>query len=240
MINRDLEKMREAWNNDLSMAMDTLSEKDINQYRMKSSRDITKLFRSGLLTDLSLKALLVLSFVSLLFLYPHQSSVMIVIGAAGTVSLAGLFYQYLALRMVPGGMSAEDSIRQTISKRIDYYNRWHVRSIFVGALTSALLIISGMLFYFYFEYGEVRPLEIDDFIVLGAIPVLGFILGAIIQFRHHNFHIRQIESIIDDIDTDQVDTSVMIQYRYRRRRMIVVYLVTFTAGLLVFLYFAFR
>jgi len=236
----NLEKIRASWKNNPAFSEAGLSPEIIAQYRSKTSRETTKLFRSGLVTDITLKAVLMVSFVVLMILYLHQPMTMIIIAVGGIVTLSGLVYQLRTLGRVPGNRPEEMTIRQSLESKVDYYNRWHVRSLMVAALTNAMLIISGMLFYFLFEYGEVRPLALDDFIVLGAIPVVGFALGAFIQLKHHSFHMGQIETVLDDFDAEQLNAAGFLRYRQKRKRIIAIYFLAFLAGLLIFLYVAFK
>ena len=58
MSTDELDQLQEAWKREKGLQQESLSAADIKQHLGKSSRDIGKLFRSGLVTDLFIKGIL--------------------------------------------------------------------------------------------------------------------------------------------------------------------------------------
>jgi hypothetical protein len=110
----------------------------------------------------------------------------------------------------------------------------------VGALSNSLFILSGMLYYFYFKYGEIRPFQWDDYLVFGVALLIGFALGAFAQVKQHNFHVKQLENCLQEINEDKISTYTIREQRNKKRRISLIFLLALVSGLLVLAFFIFR
>jgi hypothetical protein len=110
----------------------------------------------------------------------------------------------------------------------------------VGAVSNALIILSGILYYFFFKYGEIRPFQWDDYLVFSLTMLIGFGLGAAVQIAQHRFQIKQLESCLQEIDEDAISTLTLREQRNKRKRMILAFLLALVCGLLLLSYFIFR
>jgi uncharacterized membrane protein YfcA len=109
----------------------------------------------------------------------------------------------------------------------------------VGALSNALLIVSGMLYYLYFKYGELRPFTWEDYLVLGSVILIGYFFGAYVQIAQHNFHVRQLESCLQEIDENIINTYTLRKQKNRKRLLILIFVLAIVCGLLLLAYLVF-
>ena len=128
----------------------------------------------------------------------------------------------------------------TLEEKISFYHQTYTYSLYVGALSNALIILSGILYYFYFKYGEIRPFQWDDYLVFSLTMLIGFGLGAAVQIAQHTFQIKQLESCLQEIYEDVISTITLREQRNKRKRMILVFLLALVCGLLLLSYFIFR
>jgi hypothetical protein len=140
-------------------------------------------------------------------------------------------------RSTPSDLSSEPVIRRSLEKRIDFYHKKYVKSLYIGALSNSLIFVSGSLYYFYFKYGEIRPLDLTDYLVFGGATLIAFILGAAVNIYHMNFQVKQLESCLAEIDEDSISELTLKKQKNKRRRLFLIMLLALISGLLLLAYF---
>jgi hypothetical protein len=233
MKERDFDKYKAAWKSEQGFEKNTLSEAAIQVFMKSKSKEINKLFRKGLVFDIVLKSVLGVSFIVLTVLFFSNLNVLIIssliiTGIAILISFLGRM-----LKKIPEADYAEDNLREVLGKTIGFYKDKYIPSLYVAALSYSLFIICGTLFYFYFMYGEVRPFETDDYFVYGITIILGFALGAYAQIKLHNFHIRQLELCLNEIDEHTINGLTVKNQQAKRRQILLIFFVSIVCGLLL-------
>lgn len=229
----DFDQYKAAWKSDQGFEKNTLSEADIQGFLKSKSKEIYKLFRKGLIFDIALKSVIGASFIVLVVLFFSSLKVVltssfIFAGITFAISIQGRM-----LKKIPIPDYAEDNLRKVLERTIGFYKDKYIRSLLLAALSNSLFIISGMLFYFYFKYGEVRPFETDDYFVFGFTIIVSFILGAYAQIKLHNFQIRQLELCLTEIDENTINELTIKNQKARRRKLFLIFLLAIICGLLV-------
>lgn len=229
----DIEKYKAAWKSEQSFEKNTLSEADIQNFMKKRSKEINKLFKKGLLLDMVLKSTIGVSFIVLSVLYFSSMKVLIISSLLFAGIIIAIFFQGSMLRKIPYVDYVADNLRKVLENTINFYKNKYLRSLYVGALSSPLFIISGMLYYFYFKYGEIRSFEMDDYFVFGVTIILGFILGLYTQLKLHNFYVRQLELSLTEIDENTITELTIKRQNYKKRQLFLIFLLALICGFLV-------
>jgi len=235
----DLDALKAAWKNEESFEDQRLSEIDIENFLSSKSKDISRLFRRGLIFDIVLKSLIGISLIGAFFLLKTNQSLML-ISSILMLILWAIRYQWLMIARIPKTTASDPVIRTSLENKVRFYRQHFKKSLYVGALSNSLFILSGMLYYFYFKYGEIRPFAWDDYLVFGVTIILGFALGVYIQITQHSFQVKQLEDCLQDIDEDAMTTLKLRDQRNKRRRMILIILLALICGLLLLAFFIFR
>lgn len=236
----DLDKLKTAWKNEQSFEDQRLSESDIKRFLSKKSKGISQLFKMGLIVDIVLKTLVVLSFAGIIILFKENLNMVLLASAIILGLIWAIRFQWLMIGKIPQSGASEPVIRTTLEEKISFYHQKYTYSLFVGAVSNALIILSGILYYFFFKYGEIRPFQWDDYLVFSLTMLIGFGLGAAVQIAQHRFQIKQLESCLQEIDEDAISTLTLREQRNKRKRMILAFLLALVCGLLVLSYFIFR
>lgn len=236
----DLEKYRSAWKNEQSFDSQKLSDNDIKKFLQANSKNINKLFKTGLSIDIVLKSLLAISFAGLIVLFAHQQTVVLVNAALIALSVGGIIYQIRTYQKVPKNKQPLQNIRTSLKSKIDFYNNLYIKSLFVGALSNSMVFLSGIMYYFYFKYSAIRPFQLDDYLVFGTAIILSFALGAFIQIKQHNFQIGQLESCLKDIDEDNLDEYNIKKLKNQRIKNMIIAAIFLVLGLLLLTYIIFN
>jgi hypothetical protein len=240
MEETDLQRYKASWKAEKAFEKGILSETDIQGFLKRKSRETGRLFRKGLIFDMVLKSVIAASFLVLPALFAFSLKVVVIGALMLAGSIAAILYQANILRKIPHTDYASDNLRKVLESRIGFYRKKYIHSLYVGALSNPFLFISGMLFYFYFKYGGIRPFALDDFVVFAVAIIISFVLGSYAQIKQHNFHIHQLEVCLDEIDENTMTALTLKKQRNRRRQLWLMYLLAIISGLLVLAYFLAR
>jgi hypothetical protein len=235
----DLDSIKAAWKNESSFEDHRLSELDIENFLSSKSKDISQLFRKGLIFDIVLKSVIGVSLIGIFFLLRANQSI-ILVSSILMLILWAIRYQWLMIARIPKTSTSDPVIRASLENKIKFYRQHFIKSLYVGALSNSLFILSGMLYYFYFKYGEIRPFAWDDYLVFGVTIIIGFALGAYVQITQHSFQVKQLENCLQDIDEDAMTTLTLRDQRDKKRRLILIILLALVCGLLLLAFFIFR
>jgi len=236
----DLEHMKTAWKKEKSFEDKSLTEADIKAFLHKKSRDISRLFSVGLTFDIAYKGIIGLSFLGILLLFSGNQHIILMVAAILLGLICTIIYQWRLIKRVPGTGASDPVIRTTLENKVLFYHEHYIKSLYVGALSNSLIILSGMFYYLYFKYGEIRPFQWDDYLVLAVAIVIGFFVSAIAQRAQFNFQIKQLESCLQEIDEDTITTHTIREQQNKKRQMIRLLLLAIICGLLVLAFLIFR
>ena len=238
----NLEKYKSAWrqHNQNISGTQKLTERDIMNFIEKQSIGISALFRKGLIIDSILKSTVILSFIFLIFMFQENMTVigfnLLLIVIAGIL----LLFQFKYYREINAMEDLSGDLRDAIKNKIDYFNRKYVKAIYIGAFSNPLLVTSGMMYYFYHKYGQIRPLDTTDVFVLGSTVFISFVVAAFIQMKQHRFHINQLETCLHDLDEGAIDELTIKKLKNKRLQLILISLIALMFGVLLLLYLAAR
>jgi len=235
----DLDSLKAAWKIERSFEDPTLSEADIKAFLGGKSNDISRLFRKGLIFDIVLKSVIGISLIGIFFLFKANQSI-ILISSILMLILWSIRYQWLMIARIPETTASDPVIRTSLEIKVKFYHQHFRKSLYVGALSNSLFILSGMLYYFYFKYGEIRPFTWDDYLVFGITIIIGFAFGAYVQIAQHNYQIKQLEDCLQEIDEDSITALTLRDQQNKKRRLILICLLALICGLLLLAFFIFR
>ena len=235
-----MDSLKSAWKNEQGFENKSLSESDIQHFLQQKSRDITQLFRKGLIFDVVLKSLVGISLIGIIILFTGNLKMVVALAAVLGVLLWTIWFQIKMYRNIPIESISPPVIRTSLENRIQFYRKRYMKSLYIGALSNVLIVVSGSLYYFYFKYGEIRPMDLTDYLVFGTAIILAFLLGAVVQIAQHNFQVRQLESCLKEIDEDSMTVLTLKEQRNKKLRLFFVALTAVVLGLLLLAYLIFR
>ena len=236
----DIESLKSAWKNEQGFENKTLSQSDIEKFLRKKSRDITQLFKKGLGFDVVLKSIMGASLIGIILLFSDNLALVISMIVLLGLNLWAIWFQVNMYRRIPQTDMSTPAIRSSLEKRIQFYHQHYIKSLYIGALSNVLVFVSGSLYYFYFKYGEIRPLDLVDIVVFGTAIIIAFVFGAVIQIAQHNFQVKQLESCLQEIDEDSITVLTLKEQRNKKLRLFFIALLALVCGLLLLAYFVFR
>jgi hypothetical protein len=240
MNEHELERYRTAWKGGQEFGRQPLGQDAIDAVLNKESKNITRQFRVGLLTDMALKGAAAVALVGLLFLYSGQPTVNWLNAFVLAFTLFLLFVQWKTLRRIPGHGLAGDSLRRCLHQTIRFYRKRFVRALYVGAVSGSLVFYVGVFYYSWFRYGGIRPLDADDYAVFIGGLLIAYAFNAVAQRWQMNFHVRELEFCLQEIDAESLTEQDLRKKRHRRVRVSLMWLVWAVLGVLVLAWFLAR
>lgn len=234
-----LEKFKQSWKNGIDKILtdQSISEIEIKNYLNMRSKNITRLYKKGIWTDIGLKGLIFASFSVLVILYLGNFKIILFNTVLIASCLLLIFFQRKILKSVKKMEQAIVNLKQSLSDNITFFNKKYIRSVFIAALSSPLIFISGMMYYFYYKYGYIRPLDATDFVVLGIAVILAFIISFLSQLYQFKFHINQLEECLNDLTEEKITAQTLKRQKAKRLLLLSATVLALTFGLLLLLYF---
>ena len=235
----NLEEYKSAWKTEKSFSEEKLSVDQITKFMQKTSLSISGLFRKSIFIDITIKILLIFSFGVLLVLYSNQNPILLINSVFILLTIFGIVVQIKTFKKIPDEKNADQNIKTLLYSYIDFYTKKFVLSLIITSLSSSLFFISGAFYYFYYKYGTIRSFQYDDYLVFGTIIVISFILSAFVQIKNFNFHIRQLENSLSDIEKETINESNIKNYKKLNTRNLIIYSIILFIGLLLLILFLF-
>jgi hypothetical protein len=230
----DLEKYRSAWEEEKSFNVKILSRSEQGSYLKRRSKGIVSSFRTALAIDAVLKIALCISFITLIFLYSNQT--VIVAACSILFALTGylLLLEFKTYRKIPGHKEYSVDIRTFLERGIRFYRTEYFKTLYFTALSSPLILISGMFFYHFYKYAGVRALDFIDVLVIGLFCLAGFILSAIVYTKNFGFRIRQMQECLDELNSGGIDEMTVRKHARHQKMILIVVILLLIIGLALF------
>jgi phosphotransferase system glucose/maltose/N-acetylglucosamine-specific IIC component len=236
----DLERYKAAWKGEPRFGRQALSTPEIEAVLQRESRTVTRQFRTGLLVDIVLKSVSAAALAGLLFLFRGNTAVSIMNTVVLAFTLFLLFLQWGTLQDVPRPRVAAESLKSGLETMIRFYRERFLRALYVAAVSGSLVFYIGVLYYSWFKYAGIRPLDTDDYIVFISGLLLAFAINAVAQRWQAAFHVRELEACLQEMDAETLSRQHLRKQRHRRTRVTLMWAVWAVLGILVLAYFLAR
>jgi hypothetical protein len=175
----------------------------------------------------------------LLVLYSNQNPILLINSLFILLTIFGIVVQIKTYKKIPDVKNTDQNIKTLLYSYIDFYTKKFVLSLIITSLSSSLFFISGAFYYFYYKYGTIRSFQYDDYLVFGTIIVVSFIFSAFVQIKNFNFHIRQLENSLSDIEKETINESNIKNYKKLNARNLIIYSIILFIGLFLLFLFLF-
>ena len=231
MKNIDIENYKSAWKEEKNFTKATLSDSEIRTYIMKRSKGLTGSFKAGLILDIILKIILGLSFIILMVLFKGRIEIVGLCTASILLLIYLLWIDITTYRKIPGQEGYSEDMHNFLKNRIEFYRTKFLKTVYIIALTNPFVFLSGMLFYFYFKYGVIRPLQVGDILVFSIFCIAGFALGAFIQVKQYNFQVNQLEDCLREFELNGINEDTVKRHKKQKRTILIIFIIALIVGL---------
>jgi hypothetical protein len=196
---------------------------EIAAFRDARSGDFTTWIRTGLGIDLALKILVMIVMMVLAFIFRFQPVVLIFCLISIFLLVFLIPYEYAVRRRAADLDRRDASIQELLMAKIDFLRGMYNRVQFIQGLTNPLLVIAGTLIYFHLTYRLVPPLDFRDFLILGTIIVLSYMITLPANLATYGFQLRNLQGCLSSL-TDPEGYEEEARRFERRRKMLTILL----------------
>jgi hypothetical protein len=179
-----------------------LKPEKMETYIMKESTDFLKKLRINTMFDLILKAIMCIGLAVVWIMYPSNH---LVAGSTVFLVLCSLVLGYSLwniLNQVQNVEGFNDSTMNITKQSIELYSRQSVIFPFSWAVTMAMFYILGMFLYHHFVYGEIKPFDnMQDLIVLSLFLLIGIVFAYVSNYYVAVKRLRSLHYLFLDLDS---------------------------------------
>jgi hypothetical protein len=236
----NFEKYRSAWKDEGSFGNRSLCRDEIDAVLNRESKDTSRQYRVGLVTDMVIKGVGAAALLGLLWLFRDNPAVSWLNTIVLAFTLFLVFVQWKTYLDIPPATLAGTDLRHCLQAFIRFYREQFVRSLYVAAVSGSLVFYIGILYYSWFRYGGIRPLDSEDYAVFITGLLLAFGINAVAQRWQFGFHVRELEACLREIDAETLSEQKLRKQRFRQLKVRLMWLVWAVLGILVLAYFLAR
>jgi|GEM_PF-2382791 len=196
----ELEDMKKIWARmEKDQVRTEYSQEEISAFRKARSKDFTSWIRTSLGFDLVMKSLVAVSLIIMAVLFRMQPAVFAVCLITLIMVLIMIPYVW-SVRASAGHFDrADGTIQETLTQKITFLKKMYYKVQFVQSLTNPMIVITGLLFYYYISYRFVPPFHYTDWIVTMLLLLLSFVLTLPATLSIYGFQLRNLQGSLSSL-----------------------------------------
>ena len=177
----------------------------IEKFVSNRSTSVLESIRKTLILDITLKVAFTAVFLAdAILYYGVQANVFAICVAAILIAVPLILGQLRTLRYFDQLTDYAQSTREKLVKTLTFLRTRFFTTILSISSTYIYVFVSGMLMYFFFTYGRVRPLDGIDFLVFSTFMVIGVVMNIVINGGQVKYHIKHIEACLSDLNDSEL------------------------------------
>ncbi len=214
--------------------MKKYSLEDIQSYRKKQSKKISRSSRFGILFDIFYKCTSIAGLIYLLIFLNYQYPYKIVISLLLVISFILVFVEFGFLKKL-NLITEGDSVIENLRKKLHFFKTTYKKFVFISALSSPLFVVAGFFLYYYFKYNEIKMGTPFEDPVLYLFPVIAYLISLFGQWPAYKNQLRELNESIEDIEDTQTVSIKIEEAKKRRKKFIIISSILILIGVLIFL-----
>jgi hypothetical protein len=111
----------------------------------------------------------------------------------------------------------DGTIQETLTQKITFLRKMYYKVQFVQSLTNPMIVITGLLFYYYISYGFVPPFHYSDWIVTTLLLLLSFILTLPATLSIYGFQLRNLQGSLSSLQDPEGYELETVKFKNRQR-----------------------
>lgn len=241
MENNGFERFSKAWkkSGEADSTKKMYSEEDVKLFKMKKSKDFSRALNNSIVLDLAFKTIVIAGMLLLIWFYRTDVILVSTLVILIVLSVFILIHENGIMQEFQKTDDYSRELSATIQQKLRFYKNHFPPLRWMLALTNALLVWVGSLYYFYFKYGYYRVEDFVDVLVNLLMVGIAFAISYFSTNYQYKFNMLELEENLADLD-DEASVAIHIETQKRRKyRMIVRFAILAALGLLLFIYLFF-
>lgn len=207
--------LKDMWNKAENLLSSSEYESSaIERFISKRSNSTAQKVKKMIFVDIVVKSVVLFVLIIDIFLY-MGTSIVIAVCVSGIFLLALLIlYQYKMLNRFSKIADYGQSTKHKLASMLTYLRSEFFSTLLAISVGYPFMFISGLLLYFYAEYGQVRPLDGVDIIVFSIFIIGGLAFNFYVNQKQVDYQIKHLETCLSDLNDSSlqlVSTNLELQ-----------------------------
>jgi len=215
------------------------SENEINIFKMKKSADFSKALNTSIVFDFALKGILAVAMVLLIWFYntnlPIVSMLVLLIG----ISLFLIKKEFSIRRKFSSLDDLSKELSTVLRSKIAFYHDSFPKLKWMLAISNALFVWIGSMFYYYSKYGYYKIEDLTDVLVSVAICLMAFAISYFAMTFQYKYHIHELQECLSELNDEQATALTIKRQSNRKTVFILITVLAAITGILLFGYILF-
>lgn len=211
-----------------------ISREEIDNFRLSRSGQIFGYIRKAIWTALVTNGILLTMLVIFSFISGIQENLMVTLLTLDVCLIAIIGYQSILLLKVKSLENYSETIASRFSDLKRFFQVQFPLFQVISSLSNPILVTTGVFYYLFLKYSEVRFTDLDDIIVMTVLVLVSYIIAYAGNRLGYSNLGREVEDLLsEDIYDDEYFTMLIERERRLRRRKLVVMSVIASVGILL-------
>ncbi len=198
--------LKDIWSKvEKAMGSSEYGKETIEKFISKRSHSTAQKVKNMIYIDIAVKSVVFVLLGMNVFLYMGTSNVIAVCATAMVLLVSLILIQNKMANRFSKVADYGQSTREKLASMLTYLRSRFFSTLLAISSTYPFLFISGMLLYFYAEYGQVRPLDGQDIIVFSFFLILGLGFNLYINRKQIAYQIKHLETCLSDLNDNSLE-----------------------------------
>jgi flagellar biogenesis protein FliO len=175
---------------------------NIEEFMGRKSKSIFNKIKENLTILLGFKTFILCGLIFDFIFYTHNIYVQGFALISAILLVYIMYYEFMTLRKIRAIHKNTYNINQHLSELLSFIEENQTGMILSASTTNLFGFPGLMLMYFYLLYGQIKPMPVFGFFVMGVLFLIGVIGGYIIQKAQLDSHINHLRTCIDKMDNE--------------------------------------
>lgn len=213
-----------------------ITKNEIDDFKKKKQTSIYSNLQSTCLIQVFQKIIYGLALFYGLFSFGNGNNITMAIAIILILNLLLLGIDFRLLAKIRRLKQANNPVKEVLKQLESFLQTNFFMYRFYAALSNPILIITGVLYYFHFKYGNFESLtELDSILVFGIITLISFVIGYIgMVFSSHKI-MDEIHSYTEILEESENYKKIIEKDKKHRFKRVVLMLFFLIAGIILFL-----
>lgn len=234
----EFERYSNSWKkaSEDSASQHRYTEKDINAFKMNTSRNFSRALHKTIWFDIILKGLLLVSMLLLIWFYRSTTHLVITIVLLIGIAAYFLIKEHLIKKKFRHIDELSSDLSTVLKQKIHFYSTSFPKLKSMLAFTNALFVWVGSMFYYYSKYGYYKIEDLTDIIVSTIMISLAFGISYFATTIQYKYHIRELKECLTQLSDEQEATMTIKRQLWRKRVILIAALLAIVLGIVLFTY----
>lgn len=219
------DKIKDLWKSaGDALNKQSLDPHQIDRFKKLKTQSNTKKLYLNYVVNVILEFAVIAAVLVTLYLYRNIPGIMVF--ELFCIIITGFFaiYHCKKLRFLKNLDITSENLNEVLQQKISFLKTSYQKALIFFALSYTIGLNAFHLLYFYKEYGGLRKFDLEDAIVFTLSYLIMFSLFYFVNRYRINVNIREYETYLEDIDSENIKQIKKNEKKFRRFQAMIIIL----------------